>query len=89
MRLSYYKEETVDGIVFYSTPGLRIDATPYRHTVVDGERFDTLSHSAYGDSNWWWVISEQNDIFLPALAYVVGTTIEIPQGSPPNFVRTL
>ena len=48
-------------------------------TSTDGDRWDILSQTYYGDSSYWWVISiandalPQNSLFIP-----LGIQIRIP-----------
>ena len=66
--------------------GLRssIDASPRPdnrfHTVVQGDRVDTLAYRYLGDAELWWVICDYNDLFFP-LELQNGMTLRIPSKS--------
>lgn len=47
------------------------------HVFNAGDRFDTLAHRYYGDSEFWWVIALCNRISDP-FADLVGRTLRIP-----------
>lgn len=32
------------------------------HIVIDGERLDTIAYKYYGNSKYWWVLADANDI---------------------------
>ena len=48
-------------------------------TSTDGDRWDTLAYTYYGDSSYWWIVSiandslPQNSLFIPP-----GIQIRIP-----------
>lgn len=53
-------------------------ATFYYHTVVAGDRMDTLANQLYGIPDLWWKIANANpEIFYPD-SLVVGSIIRIP-----------
>lgn len=32
------------------------------HTVIESERLDTISYKYYGNSKYWWVLADANDL---------------------------
>lgn len=47
------------------------------HTVTDFDTLWSLSYDNYGDSKWWWVIADVNNIDHPCILQV-NTNIIIP-----------
>jgi len=47
------------------------------HTVVEGDRIDTIAYRYFGRAELWWIICDYNDIFFP-LELEVGTVLRIP-----------
>lgn len=48
------------------------------YTVVDGDRFDTISYKVYGYPEYWWRIANANpEVFYPD-RLVTGSIIRIP-----------
>tara|TARA_R110002012_G_scaffold176458_1_gene341350 strand:+ start:1908 stop:2204 length:297 start_codon:yes stop_codon:yes gene_type:complete len=51
------------------------------HTVIEGERLDTISYKYYGDSKFWWAIADTNDIkdtLINPFQLTSGTKLLIP-----------
>lgn len=59
----------------------RIDSTPRPddrfHTVIDGDRIDTIAYRYLSDSKLWWIIADYNDLFFP-LELASGLVLRIP-----------
>ena len=59
----------------------RIDTTPRPddrfHTVVAGDRVDSLAARYLGQAELWWVLCDYNDIFFP-LELELGAVLRIP-----------
>jgi nucleoid-associated protein YgaU len=48
------------------------------YTVVDGDRFDTISYEVYGLPDYWWKIANANpEVFYPDYL-VPGSILRIP-----------
>lgn len=48
------------------------------YTVVDGDRFDTISSKVYGLPDYWWKIANANpEVFYPDYL-VTGSILRIP-----------
>ena len=50
------------------------------HTVLDGETLQSISDKYYGDSGYWDIIADVNDITNPISDLVAGMVIMIPDG---------
>ncbi len=59
----------------------RVDTTPRPddrfHTVVAGDRVDSLAARYLGRSELWWILCDYNDIFFP-LELELGAVLRIP-----------
>ena len=59
----------------------RVDTTPRPddrfHTVVAGDRVDSLAARYLGQAELWWVLCDYNDIFFP-LELELGAVLRIP-----------
>ena len=59
----------------------RVDTTPRPddrfHTVVEGDRVDSLAARYLGRSELWWILCDYNDIFFP-LELELGAVLRIP-----------
>ena len=59
----------------------RVDTTPRPddrfHTVVAGDRVDSLAARYLGQAELWWVLCDYNDIFFP-LELELGVVLRIP-----------
>ena len=59
----------------------RVDTTPRPddrfHTVVAGDRVDTLAARYLGQAEFWWVLCDYNDILFP-LELELGAALRIP-----------
>lgn len=51
------------------------------HIVVEGETLQSLAFQYYGDSGYWYVIAEANDILDPIEDLIIGQTLIIPIGN--------
>lgn len=50
------------------------------HTVIEGDRIDTISFRYYGDPLLWWYIADANpEVFYPE-DLQPGQSLRIPQG---------
>lgn len=47
------------------------------HTIIDDETLGTIAFNFYGNSKWWWVIADVNNISWP-FKLETGLTILIP-----------
>jgi nucleoid-associated protein YgaU len=47
------------------------------HTVIEGDRLDTLAHKFYGNSRLWHIIADSNDIINP-FELEIGIQLIIP-----------
>jgi len=47
------------------------------HTITEEDTWDILAFKFYGDSKYWWILVDANDIFNP-FEMVVGEVIVIP-----------
>lgn len=47
------------------------------HKVVPGDRIDLLAHRYFGDTKFWWVICDYNDIAFP-LSLEEGQVLRMP-----------
>lgn len=52
-------------------------------TVIQGDSLQSISFQAYGNSKWWWVIRDINDVTDP-FDLTVGTSLLIPDL---NFIQ--
>ena len=68
--------------VFYATvvPTRTIypPASYTRHLVKQGDRFDILAFTAYGDAEFWWVIADANPQVLYPDDLMPGSVLKIP-----------
>ena len=59
----------------------QVDTTPRPddrfHTVVAGDRVDSLAARYLGQAELWWVLCDYNDIFFP-LELELGAVLRIP-----------
>lgn len=76
-----------NGVVFVFPDGsLSLDRTPVQYspsvndryyTVSENESITDISFAAYGDSKYWWVLADVNNIFTP-WCISAGTTLVVP-----------
>ena len=59
----------------------RVDTTPRPddrfHTVVAGDRVDSLATRYLGQAELWWIVCDYNDLFFP-LELELGAVLRIP-----------
>ena len=51
------------------------------HTIIDGERLDTIAYKYYGNSKYWWVLADVNDVndtLINPFILTPGTKLIIP-----------
>lgn len=84
-RLSFFPTVTVNGIQEKDPLGGNISkfktvrpVSYYRVAEEDLMRPDLISHKAYGDVSFWWVICVVNNIQNPLLDLSVGQQLQIP-----------
>jgi nucleoid-associated protein YgaU len=75
--------QTPGGPIVYVTrrflPANAQPAAPQTHTVVQGERLDTIAARYLGDATQFWRICDTNDALRPAdLTAAPGTALNIP-----------
>jgi hypothetical protein len=76
-------QEKLNGKVVYKTsryPEVPLSADDIYVYTTQGDRFDTLAQSYYGDSSLWWVISIANTDVTnqSSLNIPIGSQIRIP-----------
>lgn len=64
-------------IVLYSASDLGL-TTYWEHTYVEGERLDSISHTYYKNSQYWWLIVEYNPAIEDFINIKPGTILRIP-----------
>jgi Phage Tail Protein X len=56
-----------------------LPATFYHYQIRQGDRFDIIANSFYGDSTLYWLIADANpEIFFPGGILTPGVTVRIP-----------
>lgn len=62
-------------------PYINKSNTDKLHLVIEGERLDTISYKYYGNSKYWWVLADSNDIsdnMINPFVLTSGSTLIIP-----------
>lgn len=54
------------------------NSNPTIHTVMEGETLQDISFKYYGDSGYWMIIAEANELFFPLRELTPNTQIVIP-----------
>lgn len=83
-RLVHADLHVIDGIEFFSRPeipDLTEGSSDVQHTVVDGERLDTLSRNFYKQDGLYWVLAHRNNIQSFPDDLVPGRRIIVPNAS--------
>lgn len=61
--------------IFFAVQGGLLTFTTKK--LLGGERLDTVAHTVYGDSGYWWIIASATGIGWP-LQVPAGTLLRIP-----------
>lgn len=65
-------------VVFYDFPDIGT-LSYYDHTVVEGERLDTIANKYYRRSGMWWIILDYNPEVTNPTDIKPGTILRIPR----------
>ncbi len=88
-RLKHAALLLVDGVEFWGRPDLpdlpESTGDKY-HTVLEGERLDTIAKKYYRKSDYRWVIAHANNLGVMTTETIVGRQLRIPD---PAVVRRL
>lgn len=47
------------------------------YVIQEGDTLQSIAYSIYGDSGFWWIIAETNNILNPFEELVVGNTLTV------------
>lgn len=56
---------------------VKVSKSSVTHRVVEGDTLENIAFKYYGDATYWWVISDENDIF-DIYNLTIGTLLNIP-----------
>jgi len=88
-RLKHATLILLDGIEFWGRPvlpDLPESTGDIAHTVLEGERIDTIAKKYYRKGSYRWVIAHANNLGLMATETIVGRVLRIPD---PAVVRKI
>jgi hypothetical protein len=84
-RCKFYEKVTIDSIPQLDFLDTKINGfipkNPvgyYQVSQQDISRLDKISHNAYGNTSYWWIICLHNNIKNPFSEISVGDILEIP-----------
>ena len=86
-RIKSEGKKEFSGRIMYTT--VKYPSIPFSNTDIyvyaeEGDRYDQLANTYYGDPSLWWIISIANDnLYQNSLTPPVGTQIRIPSNQAP------